>query len=62
MQHDINRIRRAEGTGPWLHEPRRQPRPRWCLRRIAIGAVIGASFPLLAVTAATIIQTIGTLL
>ena len=60
MQHDLNRIRRAEGTGPWLHEPRRTP--RWRLRRIAIGAAIGASFPLLAVAAATIIQTIGSLL
>lgn len=36
--------------------------PRWRLRRIAIGAAIGASFPLLAFAAASVIQTIGSLL
>ena len=60
MTPDLDNIRRAEGTGPWLHEPRRTP--RWRLRRIAIGAAIGASFPLLAFAAASVIQTIGSLL
>ena len=55
---DLDRIRRAEGTGPWLHEPRKQRR-NWRPRDIAIGAIIGAAFPLIAWAAAAIIQTIG---
>ena len=61
MQNDLNRIRRAEGTGPWLHEPRKQRRS-WRPRDLAIGAIIGAAFPLIAWAAAAIIQTIGSLI
>ena len=60
MTPDLNRIRRAEGTGPWLHKPRKQRRI-WRPRDLAIGAIIGAAFPLLAWAAAAIIQTIGSL-
>ena len=58
---DLDRIRRAEGTGPWLHEPRKQRRS-WRPSDFAIGAIIGAAFPLIAWAAAAIIQTIGSLL
>ena len=61
MTPDLDRIRRAEGTGPWLHEPRKQRR-NWRPRDLAIGAIIGAAFPLIAWAAAAIIQTIGSLL
>ena len=61
MTLDLDNIRRAEGTGPWLHEPRKQRR-NWRPRDIAIGAIIGAAFPLIAWAAAYIIQTIGSLL
>ena len=61
MTPDLDRFRRAEGTGPWLHEPRKQRR-NWRPRDLAIGAVIGAAFPLIAWAAAAIIQTIGSLL
>jgi len=61
MQPELDRIRRAEGTGPWLHEPRRQPRPRW--QYVITGAVIGAlGMGLLPTAAAALIQTIGSLL
>ena len=59
MRHDPRRLRPLEGTGPWLHEPRRMPRPRWRLWRIAVGAALGAAFPLIAWAAAAIIQTVG---
>ena len=62
MTPDLDRIRRAEGTGPWLHEPRRQPgMTRW--QYAITGAVIGAlGMGLLPTAAAALIQTIGSLL
>ena len=39
---DLDRIRRAEGTGPWLHEPRHAPEGRGRIRTFAIGLIIGA--------------------
>ena len=61
MRHDPDNLRPLEGTGPWLHEPRKQRR-NWRPRDIAIGAIIGAAFPLIAWAAASLIQTIGSLL
>ena len=39
---DLDRIRRAEGTGPWLHEPRHAPEGRGGIRGFLAGLVIGA--------------------
>ena len=39
---DLDRIRRAEGAGPFLHPPRRAPEGRGRIRTFAIGLIIGA--------------------
>lgn len=42
MRPDLDRIRRAEGAGPWLHISRRPPEGRGRIRGFLAGLVIGA--------------------
>ena len=54
---DLNRIRRAEGTGPWLHEPRkpRMSRVQYAIAGLCAGVL---AFPAVYVSA-LIIQALG---
>ena len=56
---DLDRIRRAEGTGPWLHEPRRAAEGRGRIRGFLIGGAIGLSLYPMSWGAAMLIQYIG---
>ena len=56
---DLDRIRRAEGTGPWLHAPRHAPESRGGIRCVLIGGAIGLSLYPMSWGAAMLIQYIG---
>ena len=58
-RHDPDNLRHAEGTGPWLHPPRRATESRGRIRCALIGGAIGLSLYPMSWGAATLIQYIG---
>ena len=61
MRHNPDNLRPLEGSGPFLHPPRRAPEGRGRIRCVLIGGAIGLSLYPMSWGAAMLIQYIGVL-